>query len=233
MKNATLLLLATLFYSTLSNAQNKGYIALSFGSSTPVGDFASKDPANNAAGYAKSGAVFDVSFVYKLGKNLGIAALLRGQANTVDAQEMADFIARQYPGVSVSIESKTWSIGGYMVGGYGSYPVSEKLSFETKVLFGFLSATSPQIDYFLVGPGGSGWVRQASASASAFSYLFGAGFKYDVSKRICLLAQFDYLGSKPEFTGVQTTNSTGYYNKSTFSQSFGTINFGIGAGYRL
>lgn len=233
MKNLIILFAMSLLTATNCFSQDKGYVAISLGSSTPIGDFASKDPNNNSAGYAKSGAIFDISFGYKFGKNFGISALLRGQANSTDAQAIADQISRQNPGVSGTVESKTWSIGGYMVGGYGSFPISPKISFDTRLLFGFLSAISPEITVNLVGPGGTAWVKQNSSSSSTFAYLIGAGFKYDVGKRICLLANFDYLGAKPEFSNVETTSSTGSSSKSTFSQSFGTINFGVGIGYRL
>ena len=57
---------------------------------------------NPAAGWATSGAVFDISFNYKLGEgNFGIAALLRGQANTTDAQELANEFASQNPWCSL------------------------------------------------------------------------------------------------------------------------------------
>jgi hypothetical protein len=233
MKNLIILLTISLFTATNCFSQDKGYIAISLGSSTPIGEFASKDPNNNAAGYAKSGAIFDISYGYKFGKNFGISALLRGQANTTDAQAIADQLSKQNPGVSGTVDSKAWSIGGYMVGGYGSFPISEKVSFESKAMFGFLSATSPELTVNLSGPGGTAWFKQNSSSSSTFAYLLSAGFKYNAGKRICLLANFDYLGAKPEFSNVETTSSTGSSSKSTFSQSFGTINFGVGIGYRL
>lgn len=233
MKNLFILITISLFSATNCLSQDKGYIAISLGSSAPTGDFASKDPDNNSAGFATSGAIFDISFGYKFGKNFGIAALLRGQANGTDAQAIADEISKQNPGISGTVESGTWGIGVYMVGGYGSFPISEKVSFESRIMFGFLSATSPDINVNLTGLGGSAWVKQKSASSSAFAHLIGVGFKYDAGRRICLLANFDYLGAKPEFRNVETTTSLGTSEKNTYSQSFGTINFGIGIGYRL
>lgn len=228
-----ILLFSLLIFTVTAFAQDKGYIGISLGSSTPIGDFASNDPNNNAAGYAKTGLHFDFTFGYKLGKHFGIAALLRGQANATDAQALADQIAQQNPGVSNTVNSTAWSIGGYMVGGYGSFPISEKFSFESKIMFGFLTATSPDITIDLTGPGGSAWVKENSASSSAFAYLLSAGFKYNVGKHFCLLYYFDYLGAKPEFSNVSTTTSSGTSSTGTFSQNFGTINNNIGIGYRF
>ncbi len=233
MKNLFILLIISLFSATNCLSQDKGYIAISISSSTPSGDFASKDPDNKSAGYATSGIIFDISFGYKFGKNFGIASLIRGQANGTDAQALADELSKQNPGLNGTVESGTWSIGGYMAGGYGSFQISEKASFESRIMFGFLSATSPDINVNLTGSGGSAWLKQKSASSSTFAYLFSVGFKYDVGERICLLSNFDYLGAKPEFRNVETTTSLGTSDKSTFSQSFGTINIGVGIGYRL
>ncbi len=233
MKRILLLFILTSTFVSNCFSQDKGYIAFSFGSSTPIGDFASKDPNNDAAGYAKSGLSLDISMGIKFGKHLGMSALFRGQANSTETQAIADQITKQNPGISGTVESNAWSIGGYMIGGYGSFPISEKVSFDTKVMFGFLTATSPEILLNLNGPGGTAWIKQHSSSSSTFAYLVSAGFKYDVGNRVCLLANFDYLGANPEFNNVETTTSNNGSSKTSFSQSFGTINLGIGIGYRL
>jgi len=204
MTNLITLLIILLYTATNCFSQDNGYIAISFGSSTPIVDFASKNPNNNAAGFAKSGVIFDISFAYKLGNNFGITALIRGQANATDVESIAYQISQQNSGVSVTFSSKEWSIGGYMVGGYGSFPVSEKVSFETKAMFGFLLVTSPEITINFSGPGGTGWVKQNSSSSSTFAHLLSLGFKYNAGKRICLHTNFDYLGARPEFSNVES-----------------------------
>jgi hypothetical protein len=231
-KNFILLALAVLCISN-GLAQNKGYVAISIGPSIPVGDFASTDANSESSGFARPGAIFDISFAYKLGKNFGIAALLRGQANRVDTEAFENELNRR-TGSRWTADSESWTTGGLLFGGYGSFPVSPKTSFETKALIGFLNATSPELYVTLNGSGGTGWVRQSSETATAFSYLLGAGFKFDAGKKICLLVSVDYLGSKPEFSDVTITSSNGgAAQKTTISQSIGTINFGFGVGYKL
>lgn len=217
-----------------SSSYKKGFIGIALGPSLPIGDFASKDPKNNSAGYANMGAIFDISFAYKFGKQFGIAALIRSQSNSTDAQALADQLSQEIPGgISGTVESKMWSIGGYMVGGYGSFQISSKVSFDARLMLGFLSATTPELKISLSGPGGSAWIKQKSSSSSTFAYLIGAGFKFDVGNRICLLTNLDFLGAKPEFTNVEIVTSDGSSGKSTFSQSYGAINLGVGIGYRL
>lgn len=235
MKNKLLLFLITLTITNQINAQDKrGYIGISLGSSIPMGDLSSKDANNNAAGFANPGAVFDVTFAYKLGKgNFGITALLRGQANPSDAQSLADEIANQNPGILWTVETGNWGIGGLMVGGFGSFPISDKASFDTRAMIGFLSASSPQININAIGAGGTAWIRQYAASATSFSYLFGAGFKFDIGRKLYLLTNLDYLGSNPEFTNVETVTSLGERSSGTYSQSLGTLNVNVGLAFKL
>jgi hypothetical protein len=131
MKKIVLSLVALMTFIFQSHAQDeKGYIGISLGPSIPMGDLSSKDADNDAAGWANTGAVFDISFAYKLGEgNFGITALLRGQANPTDAQGLADELANQVAGVNWTVESDGWGIGGLMFGGFGSFPISEKTSF--------------------------------------------------------------------------------------------------------
>lgn len=234
MKNFFIILtISMLTTSTNCYSQDKGYIGVSFGPSIPIGDFASRDASNKSAGWATTGAIFDITFAYKLGTNFGLTGMLRGQANGLDNDAFANELAKQSGG-NWTVNSKAWSIGGLMFGGYGSFPISDKVSFDTRALIGFLSATSPEFNITLNGSGGAGWIKQSSVSASSFSYLIGCGFKFDVANKICLLANLDYLGSKPEFRDVEVTSSVGGApQKSTFSQGFGSINFGVGIGLRL
>lgn len=235
MKKISFTLIAFLTIALQSYSQNsKGYIGISLGRSIPMGDLSSKDADNAAAGWANTGAIFDISFAYKLGAgNFGLTALLRGQYNPTNAQSLADELAKRYPGINWTVESGGWGIGGLMFGGYGSFPISEKFSFDTKAMIGFLNASSPEITLTARGPNGIAWAKQSSASASSFSYLIGAGFKYDLGSKLCLLTNLDYLGSKPEFSGVETTASDGSRTTDTWSQSFGTLNFSIGIALKL
>jgi len=235
MKNIIFSLVALITIVFQSHAQDeKGYIGISLGPSIPIGDLASKDADNEAAGWANTGAVFDISFAYKLGEgNFGITALLRGQANPTDAQGLADELASQVAGVNWTVESDGWGIGGLMVGGFGSFPISELTSFETRAMFGFLTAVSPELTVTGTLPGETIWVKQGSTSATSFAYLFGAGVKFGIGSNLYLLTNFDYLGSNPEFTDVELTASDGSRDTDTWSQSMGTINLSVGIALKI
>jgi hypothetical protein len=234
MKSSLFMILFLVFSSFSLFSQDRGYIGVSIGPSIPTGDFSSKDMYNQSAGFAKTGAIFDISFGYKLGKNFGLTAILRGQANKVDAQAISDEMSKEFMGDFVgTVRTGSWGIGGLLVGGYSSISVAKQLNFESRLMLGFLSATSPDMTINLTGPGGTGWVKQSSTSGTAFAYLAGIGLKYNAGKRVCLLANIDYLGAKPEFEDVETTTSMGDYDKSSYTQKFGSFNIGLGVGYRL
>jgi hypothetical protein len=235
MKKIILSLIFVAAMSSQINAQdNKGYIGFTMGPSIPLGDFASKDVNNDDAGWTNTGVMFDISFAYKLGGgNFGVTALLRGQANPTDAQALADEIANQFAGVNWTVESAGWAIGGFMFGGFGSFPISQKATFDTKAMIGFVSANSPNYTITGTGPGGTAWIKQESKAATSFAYLFGAGFKFDIGSKLHLLTNLDYLASNPEFRNIETTTSLGTRDRSTLSQNMGTLNLSIGIALKI
>lgn len=227
-------LVGLFFVSDKALSQDKGYIALSAGIASPIDNFASKDPNNTQeAGYARVGGFFDISAGYKLGKNFGVSALLLGRINSVDVQVLANQYALESQGAVQHVTSTSWKIGGGLVGGYGSFPVAEKISIETKLMFGFLRAQSPKITVFVATTEGPGWAIQKSGSGSAFAFLFDTGFKYDLNNKVCLLLNFNYLHARPEFSNIEISTSDGYFDMTTFKQYLGTINYTFGIGYRL
>ena len=233
MKKELNFLFVLMFLATKSFSQNKGYVSISMGPSFPIGNFASKNVNNNFAGWASTGIVLDINIAYKLGRNFGLFGSLRGQTNNFDNAAFATELANQ-TGYDWSVSSKPWSIGGLMFGGYGSFPVSKKVSFDTKSLIGILRIATPEINSTLSGSGGSVWVKQNSVNSISFTYLLGSGFKFDITEKICLMTHLDYLVSKPEFRNVEIiTSDGGAPLKSTFTQNIQTINFFVGVGLRL
>ena len=236
MKKGSVLIVTFLRFVVIAFSQDKGYFAISLGPSIPLGDFASKDMDNESAGFAKPGAIFDLSFGYKLGKNVGVTALLRGQSNKLDGNAISNEMSKQLPDdVSEQTKVGSWAIGAFLAGVYSSIPVAKQVTFETRLMMGVLSVKAPEILIDLTGPGGTAWVKQKSASTTAFAYLAGIGIKYDAGKRVAVLANIDYLGAKPQFDNVEiTTNLLDLQNETNdYTQDFGSINVSFGIGYRF
>jgi hypothetical protein len=228
------ILVASIVFGQITE-DRKGYIGISVGPSIPVGSFASKNTDNSKAGLATTGAIFDVSFAYKLKKNIGLAALLRGQYNPVNVQPLADKMNSQMSGASAYTNGDGWSSGGVMAGLYSAYPLNHKATFilELKTLAGFMNTTSPQIDMTISSPEGSGWVKQHSATATSFSYLFNAGLRFNTGKRIAFTLNADYSDYTPNFKNVQMTSSAGTQESNNMTQDIQTINISAGIAFRL
>jgi len=240
MKNFRLLLIICVISATKGLAQDKapshdnGYIAISIGPSIPIGDFASKDADNDKAGLAQTGGLFDISFAYKFGKYLGVSGLLRTQAYSADKQVIVDAVREQLPGnVAVDVQAGNWVTGAFMAGGYGSFPISNKASFDTRLMIGAITADSPSLDIYINGGGGSAWTKQENVTSSALAYLVGVGFKFNVGKRICILANADYMAATLSFENAEIVSSDGSLNTTSWDQPFGSVNIGVGVGYKL
>jgi hypothetical protein len=212
---------------------DKGYIGLSLGASIPTGDFGSTDENNQNAGFAKTGTMIDLNFSYLLGKNFGISAMLLGQSNNIDVDALENEANFQIPGINWTYSSDSWSVGGILIGGYASFPIGAKSSFDAHLMIGSLNTTLPSIQI----TGNFNGITLSSMSESqddaSFGILLGGGFKFNVSKYISILANMDIVGCTAKFENVQThySNSTSEY--SDITQNISTINFSVGIAYRL
>ena len=158
--------------------------------------------------------------------------MLRGQANGVDAQKLADAIAEE-TGFSNTVEVKSWNTGSLLIGIHSSVDLTEKLSFEAKAVIGYANCTSPELKVTYLSPGADLYVRQKSAVALSFAYLVGAGFKWDIAPKTCLLLKLDYMAAKPQFRDVEVFNSYFGYDEVDFKQQISSVSASIGIGLRL
>lgn len=228
-------LLALMIFAFHSQAQDKkGYIGISLGPSSPRGDFSNKDYNSPSAGWANNGAMFDISFAYKLGEGyFGIIGLLRGQSNQTDAQVIADQIAIRFPRENLRVESEGWGMRELMVGGFLSRPISKKISHDSRVMIGYLSVDSPEKTYTAAVPGSTAWVKQNSASAGSFAFLLGVGLTFDIGNKLFLLTNFDYLASNPKFSDIEVIDNYGGRKTDSLSQNIETFNFSVGIALKL
>lgn len=218
----------------------KGFASINLGVSIPTGNFGSDNFNNNDAGFATSGAVFDISFGYKFRPNLGVTAVWRGQANGIDAGTYAQSLANYFGSGSVSIETSAFAIGGIMAGLYGSIPIADNLSFEPRALVGFSSARLPAMTTVAYNSSGTKLITwfQDQAETVTFSYIIGVGAKLNVSMKICLLFNVDFYGAKAEWENVREISvghitGTTEIRKYDYKQNFSTVNISAGLGLRF
>lgn len=243
-------IMSTVFFlfSTEGISQNndrRGFSSFNLGISLPTGNYKSTNFSNSESGYASTGFCLDFTLGYKIRPKLGLTALLRSQANSLNvgayAQDLANYFGRNNPALttSVSVESSAYSIGGIMGGGYGSFLMKDKLSFEPRILIGFSSAILPAMttETYESGTKLTTFIREQS-STFAFSYIIGTGAKFDMSEKICIMLNMDFYSAKAEWYDVKEVG-IGHITGNTeifefdYSQKFSTLNICAGVGLRF
>jgi hypothetical protein len=248
MKKISLLLMVYLVALTNCFSQKndrKGFASINLGFSIPTGNFGSKDFTDNNAGYAATGIVSQITFGYKFHPNIGILGISQGQVNAVNvgdyAQDLANYYGASNPSgnTSVAVESSVYSLSGMMAGLFGSFHITKKLNFEPRFLIGFSTATRPKmtIETYDGGTKLTTFIDE-QASALTISYMLGAGAKFDLSDKICLLSNIDFNAAKAYWKNVQSI-SIGHITdiiemeKFDHQQKFRAINISIGVGFRF
>ena len=187
--------------------KDKNLITLSIGPSLPVGSFASTDPSNNLAGYAKVGEALNISIVHKLNKNIGLVAMLYGQRNGLST----NLLARQFGETGIYFENngsgpnyyhnwvidkKSWYLESFLLGITDEFFIKRdsKFSFAVKALIGVANVQLPKLNASSKTDTSFATITQNSASAIGLSYLASVGLNYKLTKRLCLIFSLDYFG---------------------------------------
>lgn len=229
-----------LFFSAFSQENpvpigTRSYFGISVGSSIPLKDFKSTDGNNPKAGFAKSGKKYDFFW----GKDLknphwGITGLLRLHANPINESALISVAKTAYPSYEYNISAKDWKLYTLMSGAYYRIPVSKKMTIMPKAMIGLAYIYSPEIN--VVAENNLANLATSITEASHTitpSYLFSIGLKSNLTKRISLISNFDFLGTFPTFDDVKTAYGNGTSLTRTKSPSFLTFNYGIGIGYKF
>ncbi len=228
----------------------RGYFMFGLGSAIPKGNLALQDVSNDKAGLAKNGLDFRFSFGYLFHENFGVCVAYYGQAFKVNAQAMADYYAKQSPGVSYSVQvTQGWGLGGALVGIYGKLPIDEKKKFflEPRFMFGYSTGQSPEysVTAYLTGNGytqSAKAVQSSDASQAVGTYIIGGTLKMELGNRFCMGFNVDYMGllSDTYYNDVTITyssNGNGYNNglteKTEFWMEMKSVTISAGIGVRF
>lgn len=233
-KQIVLLILLTGVISFGFAQSYKGHIGVSFGPALPLGDFASRAMDNKNAGWAKTGMNIDLSFSHKLGSgNFGITGLIRRQTHTTDAVSIAEIYENNYPEAYWKAEFDNWLFGGVLLGGFGSFPITEKVNFDVRAMIGYFKFWQPSNKITGSLPGVQVWIKQEEETSLSFSCLAGVGFKFDIGKSVLLLANLDCFYANPEFVNVKSSNSNGESGLFTNKQMILSLNPNIGIAAKI
>lgn len=228
------ILILTLLSTTSQAQKNKGVINAQLGFSLPDGDYASKNPDKEEAGFAKTGANFDLSYSRLIEeKKFGYSFTLRAQTNPIDVKTIADIISDSSPLYDVTVKSERFEVVSLLVGGFYSMSLTEKTFLNLQFKMGLSNSKSPARELIIENYADYLWIKQESASATSFAYLLGTTLNYSLSSKLYLLSTFEYFVTKPEFSNIETISSDENLGKLTFDQSITTFNLGLGIGFKL
>jgi hypothetical protein len=226
-----LLVLSNLIFA---QSNPKQYVGLAVGPSFPIGQFASAELNDSTSGYAKTGIAIEFTYAYRITHNFGVQAIINYDGNGFDYQNYQNQLQMAHEGYEVIVEvTRNWSSGGIMVGPFLTFPISEKLSWDSKALFGLYSAYSPELTLFvrdtLTDNKPEEYIRQ-SANAYSYSYLFSTGFKYKLSKYYVLLFS-EYISSPMKFKDASGWDWDSEPYTTTFNKKISYISVTFGLGY--
>lgn len=210
--------------NVLSQNASNSFLSFSAGPSFATGDFAKKDLRANA-GQATTGAFLDIGYGHQFSKYIGATVLLRGRVHGID---FSGYALPEGTGASSTMQTGTWKSGTALTGLYALLPLAPEggLSFEIKGLAGIQKTSSPEAEINISVPnGGSFSGRQESATATSFTYLFGAGLRYNLSSSLALKLSTDYSYSNPEFKDIEVTGQEGNLSSS---QKVTVLDAGLG-----
>jgi hypothetical protein len=232
-------------FNTEPNKERKGFASINIGLNAPTGNYGSDDFDNSEAAYAKTGAMFDVTFGYKILPNLGLTAMWRNQANSIDTdkykEDFENYLDNNtnafYP--RADINAGSFKLNGFMAGIYTTFPISKKTNFDTRLLFGYSLATSPSFSTVVYEYGTKSLtIDREKAETGAFSFIIGAGLKKALSEKIYFMFNIDFYSTNAEWKNVKETiysYRTGFYNSGKYemSQKTNTLNISLGIGKRF
>ncbi len=190
---------------------------------------------NLSAGFAGNGFTLGGEGAWYFSKYVGVG----GQVTySYFAFNGLDSISAGYRG-SFDVDRVTTSVvGGYniwnfMTGLYFRYPFSNKLSVTAKLLGGFSSATTPEIDV-AVEDGGveDGTFTQQRCTADALGYMAGIGVSYNLCPKLALNLQGVYASTQPDFLIDNTNRNINAGRLLTeYNQPLTSFNICLGVSY--
>lgn len=230
MKNSILTLL--LVAGLCASAQvRKNQCWITVGVSAPMGDYGSTAAVDG--GFAKPGVNLNLNYQHNFGEWFGLAVTLRGALNGFDDDEQVNALNNAYPGSNWNVESGNWRNRGIQAGPVLIWQTTERLHFETKILFGYTSAANPKLKATeSTMPAG---FTQTSSRASSFMLSICWGAKIFLKNTHWFIPiQADLSLCAMKFKDIQTTETlpsgTETYNVA-FNQTLSTFNLSAGFGY--
>ena len=181
-------------------------LSLETGPSFPTGNFHDKTFYSTSAGSANTGVGAELATTYRLCPSFGLTMSAGFQHNPSVTTPFLD----EAPGPSNEpaerVEHESWKIGRLLTGAVYERALSKnkRLVLQIRAMAGVVKTDVPGFKYVDAGTGASEGAWKYSQLSPGFAYQADAGFKYVITKRISVLVNTGYTGSR--FTGRYTYN---------------------------
>lgn len=222
-----------LFVATITFSQEKGYLGIEFGSSTPMSDFGDDNFNNDESGFAKQGTYIGLTGTYRIKEQWGLAYNLRYQTNPLDVDKISNYFMSEFPTYSNVVSSNSWTISGGMLGLYSSIPLFANVSWDSKIMIGFLTAKNPYLKVELTDGTNEIKFEQKEAKTSAFTFGLSTGIKVDITSKLGILFNIETMNATLKFQDVETYINDTFDSKDSFEQGYSVLNFGAGLVFRF
>ncbi len=218
-------------------AQNdKGYIGLHYGSSYPVNNFALKNMTSPNSGFALNGYQLNLDGNFLFNKYIGLSTSILYGRNKFDMTPGINSFHSQVPDAGVYANEDTWKYFGMMAGLYLVIPVHPKINIESRITAGSLTASLPQLDYYITKNGTTVNVEMESRSKTALGYNYSIGLRAHFEK-VSFILMLNNLYSQVEFKDVFTfyyvNGKVDHGFSSQIKQDIETVNITLGIGLSL
>lgn len=185
-------------------------VNVSAGFAFPAGDFSSIDGQNEKAGYAQSGANFNISAYYMVSNTIGIGGLLTGCMNTVNQSAYQANFQEKYPDLTGwEVNAQKWSSGGLMVGALVKLDISSNLLWQARLGVGPLMIFSPEIEVIGTVDDYQQYINLVeSHKTTEFGFDIGSSLMFGLGGRKYLMVNGDYLYANATFNDFKTIEWT-------------------------
>jgi hypothetical protein len=224
-----------------NSLQKNGFIAASYGTSLPTGDFGKLSCTDQRTnGMAVSGTVWNLSGGYRLAGPMGLMARYEQTLHAIEPSALLD----QYGSGSLGDALKAttaagragqWQGRSVLFGPYLTVPLG-RFGFDFRAMAGKAWAISPENGVEGVLNWRETAVRSGSQESQAIASSLGFTLRYRVTPAIGLHANTDYNSATFHFTDIPLVTRTGNSVQTTTystTRNLTMVNFSVGITFQF
>ncbi|MES2379730.1 MAG: hypothetical protein V4538_01725 [Bacteroidota bacterium] len=217
--------------NTIDTTQNDiGTWGLNLGVAVPNGDFGSMDKTSKSAGYANTGALINLNVCFQFGKKQrhGLILQYTGQKYMLNNSAYNERLETAFGGTVLLAENKgAYNFNSFGLGHNIRWKINYKHSLALRYLFYYSSFTTPGYDATFSG---GDRFTNSEGSGGNLSFSLGLNYKYNLSNRVCLLADVSSQAQTIKYTTNATLTGA---SPATLDNSLSVSNYNLSVGVGL